>query len=77
MLKPTSSLFAFYCIPASRNDAPIQEDITEYDEFKDICIENVNIDVGLLTGNDNRNILQPLKKYLLSFTPCHLRAQLF
>ena len=40
---------------------PTQEDIKEYEEFRDIYIENVNIDVGLLIGNDNRHILQPLE----------------
>ena len=42
---------------------PLKEDIKEYDEFRYIYIyiESVNTDVGLLIGNDNRHILQPLE----------------
>ena len=54
-------LLSLPSIPASPNDALTQEDIKEYDEFRDICIETVNTDVGLLIGNDNRHILQPVE----------------
>ena len=54
-------LLSLPSITASPNDAPTQEDIKEYDEFRDIYIKSVNTDVGLLIGNDNRHILQPLK----------------
>ena len=54
-------LLSLPSIPASSNDDPTQENIKEYDEFRDIYIESVNTDVGLLIGNDNRHILQPLE----------------
>ena len=60
MLKPTP-LLSLTSIPASPNNAPTQEDIKGYDEFKDICIESVSTDVGLLIENDNRHILQTLE----------------
>ena len=52
-------LLSIQCLPASRNDAPTQEDISEFPEFDEIFLPSVDVDVGLLIGNDNRYILKP------------------
>ena len=46
-------------LPATTDDAPSQEDISEFPEFADISIPRVNSNVGLLIGNDNRHIMKP------------------
>ena len=52
-------LLSIQRLPATIDDAPSQDDISESPEFADIFIPRVNSDVGLLIGNDNRHILKP------------------
>ena len=52
-------LLSIQRLPATIDDAPSQDDISEFPEFADIFIPRVNSDVGLLIGNDNRHILKP------------------
>ena len=52
-------LLSMQRLPATIDDAPSQDDISEFAEFADIFIPRVNSDVGLLIGNDNRHILKP------------------
>ena len=52
-------LLSIQCLAASRNDAPTQEDISQFPEFDEIFLPSVNKDVGLLIGNNNRHILKP------------------
>ena len=40
-------LLSIQCLLASRNDAPTQEDISEYPEFDEIFLPSVDDDVGL------------------------------
>ena len=52
-------LLSIQQLPATIDDAPSQDDISEFPEFADIFIPRVNSDVGLLIGNDNRHIMKP------------------
>ena len=52
-------LLSIQRLPATIDDAPSQDDISEFPEFADIFIPRVNSDVGLLIGNDNRHIMKP------------------
>ena len=51
-------LLSIQCLPVSRNDAPTQEDISEFPEFDKIFLPSVDEDVGLLIGHNNRHILK-------------------
>ena len=46
--------------PISSEDIPMQKDISAFREFDNLVISEVDHDVGLLIGNDNRHILQPI-----------------
>ena len=46
-------LLSIQRLPATIDDAPSQDDISEFPEFANIFIPRVNSDVGLLIGNDN------------------------
>ena len=52
-------LLSIQRLPATIDDAPSQEDISEFPEFANIFIPRVNSDVGLLIGNDNRHLTKP------------------
>ena len=52
-------LLSIQRLPATIDDAPSQNDISEFPEFADIFIPRVNSEVGLLIGNDNRHIMKP------------------
>ena len=52
-------LLSIQRLPATIDDAPTQDDISELPEFADIFIPPVNSDVGLLIGNNNRHIMKP------------------
>ena len=52
-------LLSIQRLPATIDDAPSQDDISESPEFADIFIPRVNSDVGLLIGNDNRHLTKP------------------
>ena len=54
-------LLSIQRLPATIDDAPSQDDISEFPEFADIFIPRVNSNFGLLIGNDNRHILKPHK----------------
>ena len=52
-------LLSIQRLPATIDDAPSQDDISEFPEFSNIFIPRVNSDVGVLIGNDNRHIMKP------------------
>ena len=52
-------LLSIQKLPATIDDAPSQDDISEFPEFADILIPRVNSDVGLLIGNNNRHLTKP------------------
>ena len=52
-------LLSIQRLPATIDDAPSQDDISEFPEFANIFIPRINSDVGLLIGNDNRHIMKP------------------
>ena len=54
-------LLSITSIPVSFRDVPKQADIQQFVEFSDLFIQDVDAEVELLIGNDNRHILQPLE----------------
>ena len=52
-------LLSIQKLPATIDDTPSQDDISEFPEFSNIFIPCVNSDVGLFIRNDNRHIFKP------------------
>ena len=52
-------LLSIQRLPATIDDTPSQDDISEFPEFSNIFIPRVNSDVCLFIGNDNRHIFKP------------------
>ena len=57
-LNPTLSINS---IPVGKGDIPTQEDVNQFLEFKDVYIPLMDEEVGLLIGNDNAPVMQPLE----------------
>ena len=57
-LNPTLSINS---IPVGKDDIPTQEDVNQFLEFKDVYIPLMDEEVGLLIGNDNAPVMQPLE----------------
>ena len=54
-------LLSITSVPVSSRDVPKQADIQQFVEFGDLFIQDIDAGVELLTGNNNRHILQPLE----------------
>ena len=50
-------LLSITSIPVSSRDVPKQADIQQFIEFSDLFIKDIDAEVELLIGNDNRHIL--------------------
>ena len=57
-LNPTLSINS---IPVGKGDIPTQEDVNQFLEFKNVYIPLMDEEVGLLIGNDNSPVMQPLE----------------
>ena len=57
-LNPTLSINS---IPVGKDNIPTEEDVNQFLEFRDIYIPLMNEEVGLVIGNDNAPVMQPLE----------------
>lgn len=47
-----SKVFVLDSIPVGINNAPLQKDIDKWSYLKEMMLPHINVDMGLLIGND-------------------------
>ena len=55
------TVFSTLILPVSPDDIPRQEDILRWPHLHGICLPQVGAKVGLLIGNDNARVLEPIE----------------